>query len=340
MKPLHLAIGALLLSTQAIAHHSFAPHFDAAQPVDLAGVITEFEQRNPHAYLHLQVEDADGRRHEWRCETHGVTQLGRNGLSAEMLAVGTSIRIQGSRHRRDPYQCFFDMVQLEDGRNLSVNGARGNVPQQAQAQVAQRESLFGTWLLVPAGRPTSGPQFMFDFLTPAGRAAVADYNPFTDDPTYRCEPVAVRRAWFAPGTPMAIEERGEDIVIRHEWMDVERLVHMGQTATPASAPESILGYSRGHWEGDTLVVETDRYAPGVLNQFVTVEGEPMRGLLHSNELRTVERIHFDADSNTVQLTIEHSDPAFFSRRFPVVEAELAASELRIQPFGCIPEALK
>ncbi|HHX82523.1 MAG TPA: hypothetical protein GX696_06015, partial [Pseudomonadaceae bacterium] len=258
MKRLYLAIGALLLSTWALAHHSFAPHFDAAQPVDLAGVITEFEQRNPHAYLHLQVEDADGRRHDWRCETHGVTQLGRNGISTEMLAVGGTVRIQGSRHRRDPYQCFFDTVHLEDGRSLSVNGGRDNTPQ--EAQVAQRESLFGTWLLIPAGRPTSGPQFMFDFLTPAGKAAVAGYNPFTDDPTYRCEPVAVRRAWFAPGTPMAIEQRADDIVIRHEWMDVERVVHMGQAETPATVPESILGYSRGHWEDETLVVETDRYA--------------------------------------------------------------------------------
>lgn len=338
MKPALLAIGILLFAAQAKAHHSFAPHFDSEQPVDIAGMITEFEQRNPHAYLHVLVEDADGRRNTWRCESHGVTQLSRNGVTPDLLAVGNTIRIQGSRHRRSPFECFFDTVHLDDGRVLSVNGPRGTTRQ--APLVAQRDSLFGTWLLVPAGRPTSGPQFMMDYLTPAGKAAVATYNPFTDDPTYRCEPVAVRRAWFAPDTPMAIEQRGKDIIIRHEWMDVERIVHMDQTETPADIPESILGYSRGHWDGDTLVVETDRYAPGVLNQFVTVEGEPMRGLLHSNALRTVERIRFNAETNSIELSMDHSDPLYFTRDFPVTEASYAASDLSIQPFGCIPEQLR
>ena len=35
----------------------------------------------------------------------------------------------------------------------------------------------------------------------------------------------------------------------------------------------------------------------VLNQFVEVKGEPMHGLLHSDQLRTVERISFDASKN-------------------------------------------
>src|SRR5690606_18821609 len=122
--------------------------------------------------------------------------------------------------------------------------------------------------------------------------------------------------------------------------DIERRVHMDQDAVPAGTPSTQLGYSRGHWEDDTLVVETDHFTPGVLNQFVEVEGEPMRGLLHSDALRTVERIHFDAERNAIHLAIEHYDPAFFTRDFPVAEADFAASDLEIKPFGCIPEILK
>ena len=71
---------AVLLASTAHAHHSFAPHFDASKPVDITGVVTEFEQRNPHAYLLIRATDADGRTKDWRCESHGVTQLTRNGI--------------------------------------------------------------------------------------------------------------------------------------------------------------------------------------------------------------------------------------------------------------------
>jgi hypothetical protein len=331
-----LSLSLLFSGTPLMAHHSFAPHFDAQKPVDIAGVVTEFEQRNPHAYLHLRVQDADGRTTEWRCESHGVTQLTRNGITPELLTPGAIVRITGSQHRRDPAQCFFDTVQVEGGELLSVDGPRG-----AQTpNVAQRDSLFGTWLLIPAGRPTSGPQFMMDYTTLAAQAAIAQYNPFTDDPTYRCEPVAIRRGWFAPGTPMAIRQAGEDIIIQHEWMDIERVVHMNQDAAPPDTPETTLGYSRGHWEDGTLVVQSDHFKPGVLNQFVEIEGQPMRALLNSNALRTVERIRFDPARNLITLAIEHYDPQFFTRDFPIAEAEFAASDLEIKPFGCIAEQLK
>jgi hypothetical protein len=329
----------LVVASAASAHHSFAPHFDASKPVNITGVVTEFEQRNPHAYLHVRETDADGRVKLWRCESHGVTQLTRNGLTPDMLAVGTELRISGSQHRRAENECFFDMVYYPDGREVSVNGPRGAAAP-AGPQVAQRDSIFGVWLLRPANRPTSGPQFMTDYLSPAGRSAVEQYDPFTMDPTYRCEPVAIRRGWFAPGTPLAIRQQGEDIVIQHEWMDIERVVHMNQAAAPEGTPESILGYSRGHWEDDTLIVETDHYNEGVLNQFVEIPGQPMRGLLHSNALRTVELIRFDAETNSIELVIEHYDPVFFTRDFPLSEATYAASDLEIKPFGCIPEQLK
>jgi len=41
---------------------------------------------------------------------------------------------------------------------------------------------------------------MMQLLTPAGEKAVAAYDPFKDDPTFRCDPVAIRRVWGAPGT--------------------------------------------------------------------------------------------------------------------------------------------
>jgi len=336
MKKLTMLAAMCAVTLPVSAHHSFAPHFDADKPVSITGTIIEYEKRNPHAYLNIRAEDADGRVTEWRCESHGFTQLSRNGITPEMLAPGAMVGITGSQHRRDSNMCFFDKVFLADGRELDVNGPRG----QQQNTEEQRDSIFGTWMLVPGGFATSGPQFMMDYLNEDGRAAVLNYNPFTDDPTYRCEPVAIRRTWGAPGTPLSITREGDDVVIRHEWMDAVRVVHMDQDAAPAGTEPSILGYSVGHFENDVLVIETTHYTEGVLNQFVEVEGEPMRGLLHSDQLRTVERLSVDRERNRLIMSMEHFDPAWFTRDFPNYTREYRPSDLPIEPFGCIPEQLK
>jgi hypothetical protein len=52
----------VLIGAPAFAHHSFAPHFDSSKPVSISGVITEFEGRNPHSYVHIQAVDENGRR--------------------------------------------------------------------------------------------------------------------------------------------------------------------------------------------------------------------------------------------------------------------------------------
>ncbi len=334
------AVGSLALPSGASGHHSFAPHFDASRPVVISGVVSEYEQRNPHAYLHVTAVDENGHSREYVCESHGVTQLARNGITAEMLTPGTEVTLTGSQARRDPYMCFFDTVELADGEVFNVNGPRGAGPTVARRSApaeSQRSDIYGTWMLVPANRSTSGPQPMLNFLTEAGRAAVERYDPFVDDPTFRCDPVAVRRVWFAPGTPLSIARHGDRIVIRHEWMDVERIVYLDRDDHPPDAPRTSLGHSIGHFEGDTLVIETASYAEGVLRQYVEMPGQPTRGLPHSAQLRTVERLRFDSASNRLQLTIEHEDPEYFTRSFDPASAEYAPSELEIQPFGCQPE---
>ncbi|HEX6995302.1 MAG TPA: DUF6152 family protein [Gammaproteobacteria bacterium] len=325
-------------ASTAAAHHSFAPHFDAEKPVVISGTVIEFEPRNPHAYVHIEAVDENGLTREYVCESHGVTQLERNGIHRSMLAPGERITVTGSQARRDPYMCFFNTVELADGRVLNVNGPGAGARSTADARpLAERHDIYGTWLLVPANRPTSGPQPMMDYLTPAGEAAVAAYDPFVDDPTFRCDPVAIRRVWFAPGTPLEIVRDGDLVILRHEWMDVERIVHLDQTEHPADGPRTTLGHSIGRFEGDTLVVETANYAEGVLNQYVERPGQPTRGLLHSDALTTVERIRFDAERQRLVVSIDHDDPKFFTRPFDTAVAEYAPSNLTIEPFGCRPE---
>jgi len=337
-----IALGALFVVPHAFAHHSFAPHFDSSKPANISGTITEFEARNPHSYLHIAAIDENGRTREYVCESHGVTQLSRNGIKPEMLKAGTKVRVTGSLSRHSAYMCFFDNVEFADGRTLNVNGPRGAAaagPTTAAALPA-RKDIFGVWLLAPIpNRSTSGPQPMMQSLTPAGEKAVAGYDPFKDDPTFRCDPVAIRRVWGAPGTPLEILRDGNDVVLHHEWMDVKRVIHMNTKEHPKNGPRSSLGHSIGRMEGDTLVIETANYSAGVLNQYVEQPGQPTKGLLHSAALTSVERLSFDAARQRLVVEIDLSDPEFFKQPFPRSRNEYAASALKLEPFNCSPEGV-
>jgi hypothetical protein len=120
-------------------------------------------------------------------------------------------------------------------------------------------------------------------------------------------------------------------------MDVERIVHLDMQTHPADGARTSLGHSIGHFEGDTLVVETANYAAGVLNQYVERPGMPTIGLLHSDALTSVERIRFDPDAQQLEVAVYLDDPVYFSQAFPPAIGRYAASALEIQPFGCRPE---
>src|SRR5687767_13698376 len=209
----YLLLG-LLTALSAYGHHSFAPHFDIDKPVDISGTVVEYEARNPHSYLHIAAVDENGKTQQYVCESHGFTQLSRNGITPEMLRPGTQLRVDGSLSRHSPYMCFFNNVYFPDGRALNVNGSRDAAAARA---LTTRTGIVGTWVLAPPApdprrTQTSRPQPMMSFLTPAGETAVAAYDPFKDDPTFRCDPVAIRRVWGAPGTPLEIAREADRVI--------------------------------------------------------------------------------------------------------------------------------
>src|SRR6185503_12496356 len=97
--------------------------------------------------LHIAAVDENGKTQEYVCESHGVTQLTRNGITPAMLAPGTQLRVDGSLSRHSAYMCFFNNVYFPDGRALNVNGPRG-AP--VRAALPARNEIFGTWMLAPA----------------------------------------------------------------------------------------------------------------------------------------------------------------------------------------------
>ena len=109
---------AVLIGVPASGHHSVALQFDMTREVTITGRIVEMEWRNPHAWLHVEVEGETGRPEMWRVEFGGANSLYRRGWRRDDLPVGTEVTIHGLPARDGSRQMEGDEVTLEDGRSL------------------------------------------------------------------------------------------------------------------------------------------------------------------------------------------------------------------------------
>src|SRR5689334_13631376 len=77
------------------AHHAFAAEFDANAPVLLRGKVTKLEWINPHAWVHMQVEEKGKPPQEWAVEGGTPNTLMRAGISKQTLKIGSEIVVRG-----------------------------------------------------------------------------------------------------------------------------------------------------------------------------------------------------------------------------------------------------
>lgn len=74
----------------ASAHHSFAM-FDMAKDTTISGTVRQFQWTNPHAYIQLNVPDANGRMVEWSLEMGSPMYLYARGWRPGSLKAGMKI---------------------------------------------------------------------------------------------------------------------------------------------------------------------------------------------------------------------------------------------------------
>jgi hypothetical protein len=79
----------------AWGHHAFAAEFDGKAPVLLRGKVTRVEWINPHAWVHLNVANADGSMTEWMVEGGTPNTLLRSGIDKNSLKAGQEIIVRG-----------------------------------------------------------------------------------------------------------------------------------------------------------------------------------------------------------------------------------------------------
>jgi hypothetical protein len=130
------------------------------------------------------------------------------------------------------------------------------------------------------------------------------------DASTQCFPHGVPRLTFAPYPIRFVHAPGR-ILMLHEVAHNVRIIHMDRKQPPDNTPMSFLGYSVGHWDGDTLVVETTHLNGQTRLDMHTSHGPKLKVTERFTRRKTPEGFTDLVDDITVD------DPDHFTRPFSV-----------------------
>jgi hypothetical protein len=123
-----LLVAALAVSVPLWAHHAFQAEFDDKKPVHLVGKVTKMEWINPHAWIHIDVTEPDGKVTSWMVECGSPNIMLRRGFTKESLEFGSEIDVEGYRAKNGSNRANGSSVTFKDGRRLFVGGSNPDIP--------------------------------------------------------------------------------------------------------------------------------------------------------------------------------------------------------------------
>ena len=140
-----------------------------------------------------------------------------------------------------------------------------------------------------------------------------------DAPHVRCLPDSVPRMWTLPHLTKIVHTP-KLAVLLYEVNAMYRQIFIDGRPFPADMNPAWTGYSVGHWDGDTLVVETRGFRD---NLWIDMQGSPM-----SDAAKMTERIR-RPNFGTLQIAMTIDDPKTYTKPFTVnlVETLEADTEL-------------
>jgi hypothetical protein len=149
-----------------------------------------------------------------------------------------------------------------------------------------------------------------------------------NDAVSTCEPMGYPRdLWEANLRPFEIIQTSDRVLVHMQYHDVWRTIWTDGRTLPKSPDPAWYGYSVGHWDGDTFVIESTGYDDRTwLDHF----GSP-----HSDQMVLVERFK-RLDSDHLQLDMTLTDPKTYTA--PWVAAPIIFDRMKVAIFEeiCAP----
>jgi hypothetical protein len=202
------------------------------------------------------------------------------------------------------------------------------------AALGEPPDLTGVWSVYrnPGGLAGGGGPRPELPLRPEAQATVSLYRSVTQGTNYTpggyCVGAGMPGSMMGSGVyPMEIIQRPEQITIIYEAHNEIRRVYFGDRVPPAETyfPERN-GRSVGRWEGDVLVVETDRLVEQIDTAYP-----------HSAEARIVERYELSIEDDGRRVltnTWTMTDPVFLTEPYTAVKRWEAVPNGRLNTFEC------
>ena len=188
---------------------------------------------------------------------------------------------------------------------------------------AARPDLSGVWQKSGGGPgllPVEQEPPMADWARERFSLAKPIHGPRTTEPTeanapeLQCLPMGIPGAYFRP-RPFEIVQLADRAVMLFEVDTMWRMIYMDGRDFPEIPLHTWNGYSIGHYEDDTLVIETQHirgWESAGLQRWLDRLGHPF-----SDELRVVERIR-RTGPEAMQSEITIDDPIAYTRPWTAV----------------------
>jgi hypothetical protein len=168
----------------------------------------------------------------------------------------------------------------------------------------------------PASGPMRGPATFFDRskfppFVPGGEALFYEPrtgDPWHDEPRAFCRPSGFPSAFLGP-YPVQIVQSPQYLVMVTEFMRVTRIIPLDGRPHRTDIEPTYYGESVGHWEGDTLVIDSRNFQRWSLDDYYYTNPKEYR--MHSDAFHTIERLRrTEADTIDYQFTVD--DPKIFT----------------------------